>query len=238
MLWRRFTRRSRTITSTWQAKLRRGLELVHADAAAMPFAGGAYSTILYATGVIDFTADEQAIRTILNEGRRVVKPSGSIFVAFYRLSDAVERFLARTGLLREGVLSNQECLEMYLLNPAQMIRWVADRAGGSRLTAMALLLRMSVRGTLREKLLTLKMQRIFRHRDSANALLQAAPAKQPYRNEWEIRRLFQRLDIRVKQICALATCWIVELDCGRGVDGGLRKDFANSARPLLAKAES
>jgi hypothetical protein len=41
-----------------QAKLRRGITLVRADAKALPFPAGSYETIIYATGVVDFTADE------------------------------------------------------------------------------------------------------------------------------------------------------------------------------------
>src|SRR5215470_10761785 len=40
------------------AKLRRGLTLVEADARALPFEAGTYATVIYATGVIDFMADE------------------------------------------------------------------------------------------------------------------------------------------------------------------------------------
>ncbi len=65
------------------AKLRRGLDLVQADARAMPFPAGTYGTIIYATGVVDIMGDEEEIRAILNEGRRIVKPSGKIFVALY-----------------------------------------------------------------------------------------------------------------------------------------------------------
>ena len=39
------------------ARLRRGLSLIQADAKAMPLKDGAYQTILYATGVVDFVGD-------------------------------------------------------------------------------------------------------------------------------------------------------------------------------------
>src|SRR3974390_694177 len=87
-----------------QAKIRRGLDLVRADAGAMPFGDGAYGTVLYATGVVDFTGDEQVIRSMLKEGRRVVKPPGRLFIAFYRFSNALEEFLLRVGLLKENLL--------------------------------------------------------------------------------------------------------------------------------------
>src|ERR1041385_2769417 len=48
-----------------QAMLHRGIKLVQADATAMPFRAASYETIIYATGVIDFTADENGIRAML-----------------------------------------------------------------------------------------------------------------------------------------------------------------------------
>src|SRR5689334_5006481 len=52
------------------AHLRRGLSLIKADARCMPFQDQTYGTIIYATGVIDFLDDEEAIAMILKEGRR------------------------------------------------------------------------------------------------------------------------------------------------------------------------
>jgi ubiquinone/menaquinone biosynthesis C-methylase UbiE len=193
-----------------QAKVRRGLALVQADARALPFGDGTYGTILYATGVVDFAGDEKAIQSMLEEGRRVLKPSGRMFIAFYRLSDALERFLARLGLLNDNVLSHRECLETYLLTPAQMLRWVAKRAGTGYVGAVVLLFRLSVLGTLREKTTTFKMQKIFRQMANPNMLIQAAPEKQPYRNEAEIGRLLDRLAIPVKEIRRLPACWIAQ----------------------------
>ena len=40
---------------TRYAKLRRGIDIIHADARAMPIPDQAYETVIFATGVIDFT---------------------------------------------------------------------------------------------------------------------------------------------------------------------------------------
>jgi hypothetical protein len=61
------------------------------------------------------------------------------------------------------------------------------------------------------KATTLKMQRIIRRMENPESFIQAAPETQPYRNEVEIRRLFGRLSIPVKELQTLATCWIVQL---------------------------
>lgn len=116
-----------------QAKLRRGITLIHADARAMPMAERTYGTVIYATGVVDFTDDEEAIKEMLREGGRVVKDSGTIFVAFYRASAALESVMQKVGLVSNHKLAARQSLELYLLNPIQMISWVAKRSGAKSL---------------------------------------------------------------------------------------------------------
>lgn len=190
------------------AKRRRGLDLIQADASALPLGDGAYQTIIYATGVVDFCCDENAIRSMLAEGQRVVKPGGRIFVAFYRSSPVMEHFLHRLGLLNNHVLRQRACLETYLLTPAEMIKWLGERARIGWWAAAALMLRLALSGTLREKMTTLKMQRIVRGMKNPRAFIEAAPETLPYRNEAEIRRLFDRLRIPIRELRPLATCWI------------------------------
>jgi 2-polyprenyl-3-methyl-5-hydroxy-6-metoxy-1,4-benzoquinol methylase len=194
-----------------QAKLRRGLNLVKADAKALPFGAGSYGTIIYATGVVDFMGDEEEIRAILKEGGRVAKPAGNIFVAFYRVSRAGECFLGRVGLLKNNVVSLKRSFEMYLLNPAEMVAWVANQTGISHLRAAMMLFSLITRNTMREKALTFRMQKIFRNPEVARALLNAAPEEQPYRNEAEIRNLFRRLAIPIRHVKALHSCWVVRI---------------------------
>jgi ubiquinone/menaquinone biosynthesis C-methylase UbiE len=193
------------------AKLRRGITLIHADAKALPMAESTYGTVIYATGVVDFTQDEGEIEVILTEGKRIVEDSGKIFVAFYKVSVALESFVATIGLLRNNEIAARQNLELYLLNPAQMIAWVAKRTGLSYFGTAVLLLRMSALTTLHEKRMTFTMQRIFRSMADPNSLIKAAPEKQPYRNEAEIRNLFKRLAIPIKHLAAFASCYIVRI---------------------------
>ena len=194
-----------------QAKSRRGLDLVKADARALPFADGTYGAVVYATGVIDFTGDEEGIRRMLKEGRRVLQASGKILVGFYRFSEAQEEFLKKVNLLRDSELSHRECLQMYLLSPLQMLGSVAKRAGTGYLGATMLVLQLTAFGALREKIITFKMRNIFRKLQDPNVLLESAPERQPYRNETEIRRLFERLAIPLKEIRPFPSCWIAEI---------------------------
>jgi NAD(P)-dependent dehydrogenase (short-subunit alcohol dehydrogenase family) len=194
-----------------QAKLRRGITLVQADAKALPFPAGSYETIIYATGVVDLTADEDDIRAMLTEGRRVVKASGKIFVAFYKANEVQEDFLELVRLIRDHRLAFRESLEVHLLNPFQMVAWVARRAGIGRFRATMALLRAAVSSTALERRNTLKMQRVFRKLGDPRSLIEAAPETVPYRNQKEIENLFQRLGIPIKQLHALSSCWVVRI---------------------------
>jgi SAM-dependent methyltransferase len=193
------------------ARSRRGIELIQADATALPLGEATYESIVYATGVIDFNGDEEAIARMLSEGRRVVKAGGKLFVAFYRFSPALEDFVLRVGLLRNNVLLHRRSLETYLLKPGQLIQWVMRNAGIGWLGATALMLRMAAFGTLREKATTFKMQKILSSMEDSQAFLRAAPETQPYRNEPEIRRLFDRLGVAIKDFRTLASCWVVQI---------------------------
>ena len=54
------------------------------------------------------------------------------------------------------------------------------------------------------------MQRIFAQPQRADSLLQAAPETQYYRNEEEIKKLFRRLAIPIKQLQVLSNCYLLE----------------------------
>jgi len=194
-----------------QAKLRRGITLVQADAKAMPFPAASYETIIYATGVVDFTAEENAIRAMLTEGRRVVNRSGKVFVAFYKTSAAQEEFLELVGLISDHRLAFRESLEVYLVNPIQMVGWVARRASLGRLRATMALLRVAALSTVQERKTTLRMQRMIRKLDDPRSLISAAPEKLPYRNEEEIANLFKRLGIPIQQLSEFGSCRVVRI---------------------------
>jgi 2-polyprenyl-3-methyl-5-hydroxy-6-metoxy-1,4-benzoquinol methylase len=194
-----------------QAKLRRGIAVVQADAKAMPFPAASYETIIYATGVVDFCAAEDQIQAMLREGRRVLKETGKVFVAFYRVSAVQESFLATVGLLNNGELELRQSLELHLLNPIQMVSWLAKRTGQGRVRATMTFLRLSVLCTRDERRLTFRMRRIFRKLHDPRALIDAAPEKQPCRNQSDIENLFNRLGIPIKQFSTYSSCYVVQV---------------------------
>lgn len=193
------------------AKTRRGLEFIQADARDMPFQDGAYQTIIYTTGVIDFIADKEYIRLIMSEARRVVDRSGDIFVAFYRFSRTTEGFLTRLRILKDNVLYVKESLRIHQLSPVQAMAWVANKAELGFFRATVLSLSSWFFSSMREKRRAFDMRKIFKRIDNPSSFIDAAPERQPYRNEPQIRQLFQRLAIPIKRFETLATCYVVQI---------------------------
>jgi hypothetical protein len=52
---------------------------------------------------------------------------------------------------------------------------------------------------------------MLRKMDHPDSLINAAPQGQPYRNEPEIRNLFKRLAIPVKELGASGSCYIAQI---------------------------
>src|SRR5579863_5560896 len=157
------------------ARIRRRLDLIQADAGAMPLGIGAYRTIIYPTGVVDFMSDEEKIRVIIDEGRRIVDQSGIILVAFCKFSAATEELLIKLGLLGNNVIRLREILEIYRLNPVQTIAWAAKRAKVGFFRAAVWSIRSWAFSSWQEKRNAVHMRRIFAQANRAEALIQAAP---------------------------------------------------------------
>ena len=193
------------------ARIRRGLALIHADAKALPFEAGAYRTIIYATGVVDFTGDDREIALMMDEARRVVDRSGKIFVAFYRLSAATEDFLVRLGLLQGNVLHHRASMEIHRLNPLRALRWVAQRAKVGPCSAAVWMLRAWACSTRQEKRNAFEMRKIFTKKQPGDDLMLRASEQQPYRNEAEIRNLFMRLAIPIQKLETFESCFVAQI---------------------------
>src|SRR5262249_8494150 len=105
----------------------------------------------------------------------------------------------------------RKTLELHPLNLVQTIGWIARKAGVSYFRAALLLLRLTALSTMREKVMSIRMQRIFRRIGEPKSLINASPETQPYRNEAEIRRLFERIAVPLKQIQTFGSCYIVRI---------------------------
>jgi len=176
------------------ARKRRRLELIEADARAMPFADESYATAIVATGVVDFLDDNKTIRSILAETVRVTRQSGDVFIAFHKMRGRVEKVLDQLGMFVED--GRYYCMRRILRAEFESPRLFV------RLTK-------ADRGILFALLALLKMQ--FLSRKLKDAFTAAAPEVAPYRREDEVRRLFDILGVTLHQVYTFETCTIVRL---------------------------
>jgi len=193
------------------ARLRRGLTLVRANAAAMPFVDGAYETVIVATGVIDFMADSQEIRTIMREAARIVSGTGNVFVALYRFSAAQKSFLTSLGLLRDDTLHARSALMLHRLGFRALVARVAKTAGIGTLRAALLCISTGLQSTKQERRTALAMRRVFAQTEDPDAFIEAMPATQPYRDKSAITRLFDTLSMRVEDWQASGSSYLVRV---------------------------
>ena len=196
---------------TEYARVRRGLTLVRANAAAMPFVDRSYETVIVATGVIDFMADSQEIETIMREATRIVSGTGNVFVAYYRFSAAQKRFLTVLGFLQDGALHARSALVLHRLGFGAMVARVAKTAGISTLQSTLLCIRTGLESTKQERRVALAMRRVFAQTRDPDAFIAAMPETQPYRDRSAIGRLFDGLSMRVEDWKASSTCHLVRV---------------------------
>ena len=201
------------------AKSRRGLDLIQANAKDMPFEDRTYKTSIIATGVVDFLSDEEEIRLIINEARRVTDDSGKVFVAFYRYHPEVERALRDIGLITDNGLNRfRRLYEMTMLSCCDrigFIRAIKNEAKVGFFGALWLLLKTQTRLPKKEKRERKGMAKLWRQArkelDNPKSLIDCLPEHIPYRNEEQIRNLFKNLNVPIRNMFIYDSCTLVQL---------------------------
>src|SRR5262249_14420777 len=126
-------------------------------------------------------------------------------------SEAKEKWLIRLGLLQHNVLHHKKLMEIYKLKPVRAIAWVAERAKVNYARAAMLSFGSWAGSSWQERRNAFFMRRIFANGKNGGALIEAPPEQQPYRNEAEIRSLFTRLAIPIKQFEIFSSCYIAQI---------------------------
>lgn len=85
----------------WRARARRGVRSVVARAEALPFSGGGFGSLVAATGVLDPT-DPVLLRSAVAELARVVRPEGTLLLAFFEAAGEQWTAGEALGLLVAG----------------------------------------------------------------------------------------------------------------------------------------
>ena len=201
------------------AKLRRDLDLVHANASAMPFVDGTYETVLVASGVIDLMADLQEIETVLREANRVMSGTGNTFVAFYRFSAAQTRFMTSLGLLRDDTFHMRPAFALHRLGFGALVAQVAKMARISTFQAFLLCISTRFGATKEEHGLALTMRQMLAEAEDPDALLEVVPEAPPYRDKSAIGRLLDSLSMQIEDWQASSSCYLLRVShIGEQVD--------------------
>lgn len=201
------------------AKKRRGLNLIQANAKNMPFADKIYKTSIITTGVVDFLAEEEEIKLIINEALRVTDDSGKVFVAFYKYHPKVEKMLRYTGLITDRGLHRfrrmYEMMRLSLDSPIRFISAVKNEANVGFFSAFLILIKAQMFLPKKEKGATKRFFKVWKQAgkelDNPELLIDCAPELIPYRNEEHIRNLFKNLSIPIHNMYIYNNCNIVQL---------------------------
>lgn len=198
-------------TMVMYAKKRRGINLIQADARKMPFADKSYKTSIMATGVVDFMDDEEQIELTIKEARRVTDDSGEVLVAFYGFHPKVEQLFKLVGVITDKGWNNKRMLDLFRLSPMQLIATIKKEGKISLLSAFLLTVKTQMSLPKKAKRSAKNLTKFWKQVDNPESLIDCTPDSIPYRNEEQIRKLFQNLNIPIHNIFVYDSCVVVHL---------------------------
>ena len=102
-------------------------------------------------------------------------------------------------------------MELYRLKPPHNLLYISRMASVGVLRAAAISIHCWIASTIKEKRIARKLQKIYGGKDRSDPLILAAPQKLPYRNEVEIRNLFERLRTPIESFEILGSCYVVRI---------------------------
>lgn len=199
------------------AEKRRGIKLFHANANNMPFQDNQFASSIVATGVIDFLDDNDQIRKILNEVKRVTASQGEIFIAFLGFTPQTEDLLRYVGMISDsGYCRVRAVTEVALAGrlPAMVL---GKELNKSRFGIIMRIIKaaMSLPKTMRKVMLKtskdLKKKLKNGELPDFKNFIESAPERVPYRNKARIKELFKNLSIPLTDIFTFDNCNIVRL---------------------------
>jgi ubiquinone/menaquinone biosynthesis C-methylase UbiE len=198
------------------AKDRRGIDLIQADAGKMPFADNSYRTSIIATGVIDFIDDKESIESIVNEALRVTDETGNVLAAFYKYHPKVENMLRFAGFITDNdYFRFRGIYELSRLGPMETIKAIKKEANISMLNAFVFAVKTQMFLPRKEKKIMKNWTKLWKkvnsELDDAQLLIDTVPEKIPYRSKEQIQRLFEDINVPIRNMSFYYSCTIVQL---------------------------
>ncbi len=201
-----------------QAKKRRSLSLVRADAAALPFEDGTYQTVIIATGVVDYVFEKKVITQILREAFRVLRSRGALLVSFYKLSPKTEKIYKKIGVITPDGQYHLgrlfEILQKRKAKPISCVKPIAQWTGRGVVSTFLTWIKLGLtvpRELVKEdeKIDSILASAKKDHINEAQ-FFDAVPASVPYRNEPELSQLFDEVGIDYAQVVKSEDCTVIK----------------------------
>lgn len=198
------------------AEKRRGIKLIEADGANLPFDDDTYNTCIVATGVIDFLEDESKIKSILDEALRVTSDDGNVFVASCRFHPKVEKLMRYIGLLTDqDIWCYRRTLDIMRLSFLEQFSIIRNDPNVSTFGAFLTLLQTQMFLPNKENRSAKNWKKAWKKAkqelDDPEMLLQICPESAPYRNEMKIKDLYKRLNFTLTRTLVFHSCTVVQL---------------------------
>jgi SAM-dependent methyltransferase len=190
------------------ARARRGLDVVLAEAAALPFPEERFATVIVASGVIDFLDDEREIDAVVREAVRVTRAGGRTLLAFWRVDPDAVGFFEALGVVSGDRFRHRDTFAISRDGPAALLARLARRVGWLR--AVSLVARRFLALPPQEREQARALARIWEVDPDPDGLLAAVPEEVPMHGPDGVAALLGRLGVTAT--ChAYRTCTVAEV---------------------------
>ncbi len=206
------------------AKEKYGLDIVEGDAGDLPFENESFTTVIISSGVVDYGADETAIARFIGEARRVCRPGGTVFIAFYKIPPRIEKIYRKIGVIDTG-----DAYDIYHMSRIFEINEIAEKFPPlcaipiKKWTGKSMArvnFEWAMVGLTRPKEFMTErkwINRLFSDGEkiglSKKDLIDSVPDTIPYRTRSQIEELLARINIAFSEIRDFNDCTVVI--CGK-----------------------
>jgi SAM-dependent methyltransferase len=200
------------------ANRRRSLAILQADARDMPIKSATYNTVIIATGVVDYIADDHLVQEIIAECQRVLAPAGNLLISFYQLLPKIERIYRNIGVLTSDnwyrIKRIFELFKTLKIGPLACIKLIRKWTDRSYLSSFIYWTKLgaTLPKELKNEQKTMNEIVEVAGRDgiTKEELFKNTPDYIPYRKEGEIEAIMHLAKLASFELCSSDECIIVK----------------------------
>jgi SAM-dependent methyltransferase len=202
------------------AKEKYNIDIVEGDAGDLPFKDNSYATVIISSGVVDYGADEPAIKTFIQEAKRVCRKGGKIFTAFYRVIEPIENIYRKIGVIDQHNTYHMtrifEINEIGVRHPFRCMSRIREWTGKSRTRVYFEWAGVGL--TQPKEFMTERkwINNIFQDGKelglSRKTLIDSVPDKIPYRAKADVETLLSAIEVSYRDILEFDDCSVVVIE--------------------------